>query len=68
MLSYECYESMAKAEMLKICQEATEKFDLQGSAMWHRLGEVPILDASVNIVTISEHRKECIQATEWCIN
>ena len=24
MLSYECYEAMAKAEMLKICQEATE--------------------------------------------
>jgi molybdopterin synthase catalytic subunit len=36
--------------------------------MWHRIGDVPVEESSVNIVTISEHRKECIQATEWCID
>ena len=67
-LSYECYEPMAKQEMSKISQEAIEKFGIKGVAMWHRIGDVPVLEASVNIVTVSEHRKECIQATEWCID
>ena len=46
--------------MSKISQEAIEKFGIKGVAMWHRINDVPVLEASVNIVTVSEHRKECI--------
>ena len=51
---------MAKQEMNRIAQEAIDKFGIEGAAMWHRIGDVPVLEASVNIVTVSEHRKECI--------
>jgi molybdopterin synthase catalytic subunit len=67
-LSYECYEQMALKEMNKIALEAQDKFGVKGVAMWHRIGNVPIEEASINIATIGEHRKECIKATEWCID
>ena len=59
---------MAKKEMEKIAQEAIDNFKVKGVAIWHRIGDVPVEEASVNIATIGEHRKECIQATEWCID
>ena len=46
--------------MEKISQEAIDKFKVKGVAMWHRIGDVPVEESSVNIATIGEHRKECI--------
>ena len=54
--------------MNKIGQEAIEIYKVKGVAIWHRIGDVPIEQSSVNIATIGEHRKECIKATEWCID
>ena len=51
---------MAIKEMQKIGEEAIAKFGIKGAALWHRIGDVPIAEASVNIATIAEHRRECI--------
>ena len=51
---------MAIKEMKKIGEEAISKFGVKGAALWHRIGDVPISESSVNIITISDHRKECI--------
>ena len=59
-LSYQCYDKMAIKEMQKIGEEAITKFGIKGAALWHRIGDVPIEEASVNIATIAEHRRECI--------
>jgi len=63
-LDYECYETMAKKEILKICLEIRKEFpDIHNIAVHHRLGNVPVKEASILVATNSPHRKDCIQAT-----
>lgn len=69
MLKYECYEEMALSEMRKLCHEARQKYPKIGKiAITHRIGEVPVTEKSVVIVTSSVHRKEAIHATEFLID
>ncbi len=57
-LEYEAYESMARAEMVKLCQQLREKWGgVRRVAVSHRLGPVAIREASVVIAVSSEHRK-----------
>jgi molybdopterin synthase catalytic subunit len=65
-LFYECYEAMAKSEMLKICQEVDKQ--VLGIAICHRVGLVPIGEASVVIVAVSSHRKAAIDAVSNAID
>lgn len=68
-LEYECYQEMALSEMRKLCHEARRKYDQLGKiAITHRIGEVPVTEKSVVIVTSSPHRKEAINATEFLID
>jgi len=67
-LEYTCYKDMALKEMKKICEYCIDKFGLTAIGIEHRLGEVPVSDASVNIVSLSSHRKSAIEATAYCID
>ena len=70
-LSYECYQKMALHQLNQICKELCEKHGDQhmaGIAIFHRLGEVPIGEASVIIVSASAHRVAAISATAECID
>jgi len=63
-LDYECYETMAQKEILKICKEIREEYpEIRHIAVHHRLGNVPVKEASILVATNSPHRKDCIQAT-----
>ena len=68
-LEYEAYNAMAEKEMLKICQGMREKWsDLEAIAIVHRLGTVPVTEASVVIAASSPHRKESLEAIHWAID
>ena len=41
-LEYEGYVPMAEKEMMKICKQVREKWDIVHIAIYHKLGEVPI--------------------------
>jgi len=57
-LAYTCYEDMARSELEQICKQALEKQGICNVLLVHRLGEVPIGEASVICLVSSEHRKE----------
>lgn len=67
-LEYEAYESQALAEMKKICTLIREKWSVYGIALLHRIGIVPVGEASVIIAISSRHRKESLEAVEFAIN
>ncbi|XP_071845183.1 molybdopterin synthase catalytic subunit-like [Apostichopus japonicus] len=67
-LEYEAYETMAVTEIRKICDQVIEKWDVTRVAVLHRLGHVPITEASVIISVSSPHRKESLEAVEYCID
>lgn len=68
-LNYESYEPMAIKAMEKICTEIRSQWcEVENVAIYHRLGEVPVKEASVVIAISSPHREEAIKATEFCIN
>uniref|UniRef100_A0A8B9EEX7 Molybdopterin synthase catalytic subunit n=1 Tax=Anser cygnoides TaxID=8845 RepID=A0A8B9EEX7_ANSCY len=68
-LEYEAYTSMAEMEIKKICRDVRQKWpSVKHIAMHHRLGVVPITEASVIIAVSSPHRTESLEAVTYCIN
>ena len=68
-LSYEGYVPMAEQELLKLCDEARQKFSsVKRIAAAHILGTCPVGKASVILVTASPHRREAIQCCEFLID
>ncbi|KAM9261901.1 molybdopterin synthase catalytic subunit isoform 3-T3 [Morus bassanus] len=68
-LEYEAYTSMAETEIKKICRDVRQKWpSVKHIAVQHRLGVVPITEASVIIAVSSPHRAESLEAVMYCIN
>ncbi|ODN01401.1 Molybdopterin synthase catalytic subunit [Orchesella cincta] len=67
-LEYEAYEPMAILEMKKICCTIREKWPVEHIAIYHRLGVVPVSEASVYVAISSEHRQESLDAVSFTIN
>ena len=67
-LEYECYESMAIKEIEKLCVDIRSKWEVINLGIVHRIGEVPIGEASVIIVVSSEHRAEAFLAAQYGID
>lgn len=60
-LEYEAYEPMALKEMKALCGRARDKWPATlAVAVFHRLGKVPIAEASVIIAVSSPHRTDAI--------
>jgi MoaE-MoaD fusion protein len=57
-LQYEAYAEMAEAKMAAIVAAAVEQHDLCAAAAEHRIGEVPLAEASVAIAVSAPHRAE----------
>lgn len=66
-LFYESYELMALKELNKIVDAAFEKWDIQGCAVHHRLGELKIGEIAVAIVVTATHRAACFEACRFII-
>ncbi|RME77116.1 MAG: molybdenum cofactor biosynthesis protein MoaE, partial [Planctomycetota bacterium] len=67
-LFYEGYEEMAYKKLQEIRQKALRNFEIKDLAIVHRLGEVPILEASLLVVVASPHRLPALRAVEFVID
>ncbi|OYP35250.1 molybdenum cofactor biosynthesis protein MoaE [Rhodopirellula sp. MGV] len=61
-LYYEAHQSMARQQLLRIATEAKQRFNLFNVVIVHRLGNVPIGEASVLVGCSSAHRRETFAA------
>lgn len=67
-LEYEAFAAMAVKEMRVLAARATRKWRLAGVSMAHRIGVVPVGDASVVIAASADHRAEAFAACRWLID
>ncbi|XP_076465617.1 molybdopterin synthase catalytic subunit-like [Babylonia areolata] len=67
-LEYEAYMPMAKKKMLETCQLVRSKWSVENIVMVHRLGVVPVGEASIVIAVSSPHRKEALEAVHFAID
>jgi len=67
-LEYEAYDNMALKEMNKICAELRTRWpNLKHIVIHHRLGTVPVREASVVIATSSPHRAAALESVSFAI-
>jgi len=67
-LEYEAYPEMALAEMRKIGDAAQQRWPIAHVAIVHRVGVVPIGDASVVIAVSAGHRRPAFEACHFAID
>lgn len=67
-LRYECYEAMAVAEMERLAAECRTRWPVQRLCLVHRLGEVPVAEASVIVGVSTPHRKDAFEACRYLID
>lgn len=67
-LQYDVYPEMAKSEMQKLVEEARRQWPIESVAVVHRVGWVPLGEASVVIAVSSAHRKEAYAASRFLID
>jgi molybdopterin synthase catalytic subunit len=67
-LSYECYEPMALKEMHNLVHAAREQWSIEKACMLHRLGIVPVAEASVIIGVSTPHRDDAFHACRFLID
>lgn len=67
-LRYEAYAEMAERELAKLEQQARRRWTLVECAIVHRLGIVPLAEASVAIAVSSPHRDAAFEAGRWLID
>ena len=68
-LEYEAYESMALKEILKICNQIRQKWKgVRNIAVHHRIGLVKVQEPSIIIAISSPHRKDSLEAVNYCID
>lgn len=68
LLEYEAYEEMALRKMEEIVAAARSRWALHKIAIVHRLGKVPVGEASVIVAVSSAHRKEAFEACRHLID
>ena len=67
-LEYEAYARMAVREMRALAATATRRWRLRRVAMVHRIGRVPVGEASVAIAASAAHRDAAFRACRWLID
>ena len=67
-LDYEAYAEMAEAEMARIVAAAIERHGLCAAAAEHRIGQVPLGEASVIVAASAPHRAEAFAGAREIID
>ena len=67
-LDYECYGEMAEKKMAELEAQARERWPLVACVIVHRVGHVPLREASVAIAVSSAHRGQAFSAGQWLID
>jgi molybdopterin synthase catalytic subunit len=66
-IDYSAYDEMARAEISKILTEAEERWADARVTLQHRLGLVPVGEASIAIAAAAPHRDEAFSACRYII-
>ena len=67
-LDYEAYAEMALKQLQRLAKDAQTRWPVLRVAILHRLGRVPISEASVLIAVACPHRGEAFDACRWIID
>ncbi len=67
-LTYEAHEPMALATLGEIADEIAERFGVGRLAIVHRVGDVPLGEASIAVVAVSAHRGDAFDAARYAID
>jgi molybdopterin synthase catalytic subunit len=67
-LEYEAYGPMAERKLAELEAEARSRWSLVECLIVHRVGRVPLAEASVAIVVSTPHRADAFAAGQWLIN
>jgi molybdopterin synthase catalytic subunit len=67
-LQYDCYRTMALAKMEELADTARRRWPLVECGIVHRLGIVPLGEASVAIAVSAGHRQAAFEAGQWLID
>ncbi len=67
-LYYEAYASMAEKTLHRLVDEAKRRWSLSHVQIQHRIGWIPVGEASVFIGVQSPHRKEAFEACRYLID
>jgi len=67
-LEYEAYSPMALRMMSEIESEIRKRWNIQKISIVHRIGAVPVMEASVAIAVSAAHRKEAFEACRYAID
>ncbi len=64
LLEYESYFPLAHKTLSSLANSIFKRYHLEKLLVIHRLGQVPIEDASLLVIASGKHRKEPMQAVE----
>eukprot|EP01134_Creolimax_fragrantissima_P006666 CFRG6666T1 len=67
-LEYEAYCTMAEKQMSVICDTIRKTYNVLNIAIAHRIGVVPVREASVIIAISSAHRIDSLEAVHYAID
>jgi molybdopterin synthase catalytic subunit len=67
-LQYEAYPEMAQRVMCALFEEAIKRYPITRARVVHRLGDVPVGEASVAVVVASPHRGPAFDACRFLID
>ena len=66
-INYEAHRVMAEYQMNFLAKKAMLNFSLTGLLLLHRIGFVPVGDASLFLRVASRHRAAAFEASQWLI-
>ncbi len=66
-LEYEAHAAMAEHQLLKIAEQACEKFGCHTVVLHHRTGSVPAAEPSLFVRVTARHRGPAFDACRWVI-
>jgi MoaE-MoaD fusion protein len=67
-LHYEAYREMAEERMAQVLADCVERHGLEAAAAEHRVGEVPLGEASVVVAVSAAHREEAFAGAREAID
>jgi molybdopterin synthase catalytic subunit len=67
-LDYECHRDMARDQLAELEAEARRRWPIVGCAIVHRVGHVPLGEASVAVAVSTAHRRAAFAAGQWLID
>jgi molybdopterin synthase catalytic subunit len=67
-LAYEAYEPMAVAALEALERAAIAQHAVASCRIVHRLGEVPLTEASVAVIVAAPHRAAAFDACRWAMD